>query len=246
MMTSQFKIEGMTCQSCVAKVTTELQKLPSVESVVVDLNDKLATLKSKDRITLLAVQNSLSRFSKYSVLNFAENDAKSNLSPTDELVVSKFITYKPLIILFSYVFLVSVAYQFYHKHLDINLFMNHIMAGFFIGLSFFKFLNLTAFAESFAGYDPIARNWTSYGLIYPFIELGLGLLFISETYLLIANVVTVFILASTTIGVISKLQKKSKLVCACAGAGFNLPLSGVTVLENAVMIAMALLNLRIL
>lgn len=217
-----------------------------MDSIVVNLSDKSATINSEHAINLQAVQNKLAGFSKYSVLNFSESISDKKLNISENLVVSKFTTYKPLIILFGYVFLVSASYQIYHKHFDFHLFMNHLMAGFFIGLSFFKLLNLKAFAGSFTGYDPLARKWPSYAMIYPFVELGLGLLFISGAYLLAANVVTVFILASTTIGVVVKLRNKSKLLCACAGAGFNLPLSGVTVFENVAMMLMAGYNFLIL
>lgn len=104
--------------------------------------------------------------------------------------------------------------------------MNHVMAGFFIGWSFFKFLNLKAFAESFAGYGPLAKKCLLYDLMYPFIELGLRILFVSATNLLAANLVAIFILAITKFDVVKKLRMKSKLICACAGAGFRLPLSG--------------------
>ena len=246
MIVSRFKIDGMTCMSCVAKVTAELEKLPSVESVKVDLNEKSATLNSEHAIQLPAVQNTLAGFSKYSVLEFSENSKSKMVSqPSEVLTVSKFKTYKPLIILFSYVFLVSLSYQLFQKNFNAPLLMNHIMAGFFIGLSFFKMLDLKSFAESFAGYDPLAKKWRGYSLAYPFIELGLGLLFITAIMPIIANGVTVFILATTTYGVIKKLRSKSKLLCACAGAGFSLPLSGVTVFENAIMILMAVYNLQI-
>ncbi len=247
MITSRFKIDGMTCQSCVAKVTTALKNLPSVDSVVVSLNDKSATLNSALPVELPAVRDVLAHFSKYSVLNFSESALPSDFKKTDEsAAVSKLVTYKPLIVLFSYVFFVSMSYQIFQKQFEIHIFMNHIMAGFFIGLSFFKMLSLNAFAESFSGYDPLAKKWLSYGLLYPFIELALGLLFITATNLLFANLITIFILTLTTYGVVKKLQTKSKLLCACAGAGFSLPLSGVTVFENAVMILMALYNLQVL
>ncbi len=117
------------------------------------------------------------------------------------------------------------------------------MAGFFIGLSFFKFLDLNSFAEAFSNYDPLAQRISGYGRVYPFIELILGLMFISEVGFLGANIITIVILSVTTFGVIKRLQSKSKIQCACAGAGFNLPLSYVTVFENLAMIIMALYGL---
>ncbi len=122
---------------------------------------------------------------------------------------------------------------------DSHLFMNHLMAGFFIGLSFFKFLDLKAFAESFSSYDPIAQRWLNYGYIYPFIELTIGLMFIASLALPLANALTIFILSASTIGVYKRLQSKSAFQCACLGTTFNLPLSNVTIAENLMMILMA-------
>ena len=121
--------------------------------------------------------------------------------------------------------------------------MNHLMAGFFIGLSFFKFLDLKSFATAFANYDPIAKKWKPYGAIYPFVELTLGFLFIADKFLNFANVMTIVVLTATTIGVYNKIKSKSNFQCACLGAGFNLPLSNVTIFENLAMVAMASIGL---
>ena len=137
-----------------------------------------------------------------------------------------------------------MAYQVSLGSFNSHLFMNHIMAGFFIGLSFFKFLDLKAFAESFSSYDPIAQRWLSYGYIYPFIELILGLLFIAGKFLLIANSATVIVLTLTTYGVYKRLQSKSSFQCACLGTTFNLPLSNVTIAENLIMIVMSLYSIN--
>ena len=80
---------------------------------------------------------------------------------------------------------------------------------------------------------------TGYG---PFIELALGFLFISGKFLQIASVMTILILAVTTVGVIQRLKSKSQFQCACLGAVFSLPLSYVTVFENGAMIFMASLG----
>ncbi len=147
--------------------------------------------------------------------------------------------YKPLLLLVVFILLGSAAFQVSLGAFDGHLFMNHLMAGFFIGFSFFKLLDLTAFAQSFAGYDPIARILPSYGSIYPFVELSLGLLFLSGVGLPAAKVLTILVLSPTTYGVYQKLRNKGQIECACLGTGFNLPLSNLTIAENLAMIAMA-------
>lgn len=175
-------------------------------------------------------------------IKFDSEPEKYLTTPTTEKKMeeeSTFITYKPLIITFTFVFLISLAVQINLGHWHWHLFMSSIMAGFFIGLSFFKFLDLKSFAEAFSNYDPIAQKFVSYGLIYPFIELLLGLAYIAGVGLLIANISTTLVLSFTTYGVVKMLRSNQKFQCACLGAGFNLPLSKVTVIENLAMIAMA-------
>lgn len=235
MITQKFSISGMTCQKCVEKITSSLKGIAGVTSVTVQLAEGTVTLEATTDLELTTVQESLAVYEKYVVTNFTGLVS----DPEVQTNTSKFIIYKPLIIIFFYVILVSTSFQIYHGSFQPHLFMNHLMGGFFIGLSFFKILSLKAFADSFSTYDPVAKRITGYGLGYPFIELALGLLFIANLYLLIANVITVVILSVTTIGVLKRLQSKNQIQCACLGTAFNLPLSYVTVFENAVMILMA-------
>lgn len=45
------------------------------------------------------------------------------------------------------------------------------------------------------------------------------------------------------IGVIQSVVQKRQIKCACLGIGFNLPMSTVTIVEDALMIAMAVFML---
>ena len=234
-MNSTFIIQGMTCSSCVKTITERLSTLPEVDSVQVDLEKSSAEISSNRTITLTEIKSALSDLPKYTV--------QEQSAPIMDAKKSFLKTYQPLFLVFAFILLVSIANQIRLQTFNSQLFMNHIMAGFFIGLSFFKFLDLHAFAESFAGYDPIAKRWMSYGLIYPFIELGLGFLFIAGIALTMANIATLLILSLTTIGVYQRLQTKSAFQCACLGTTFNLPLSNITIAENLVMIGMALFGL---
>ena len=234
---SAFKIEGMTCQNCVQTITGRLSNIAGVQDINVSLENKEVVLNADRPIKLAEAIYAITDLTKYKISSLSPSASNTNPSP------SKLKTYKPLIIIFSYVFLVSVAFQISQGSFHLHLFMNHIMAGFFIGLSFFKFLDLKAFAESFSSYDPIAQRWLFYGKIYPFIELTLGALFIAGVYLNIANMLTIIVLAATTYGVYNRLQSKSNFQCACLGTGFSLPLSWVTISENLVMICMAAFQL---
>lgn len=227
-----YNIQGMTCGSCVNTIQSRLMTLTGVASAKVSLIDKNVEISADRIISLEDVQKSFVDLPKYSFSN--------NITRPVQPPKSYFKTYKPLFIIFSFILLTSTAYQFSLSDFHFHVFMNHIMAGFFIGLSFFKFLDLQAFAESFSNYDPLAKRFSNYGFIYPFIELTLGLSFISGLWLMQAQILTIILLSITTIGVWQKLQRKSQFECACLGTAFSLPLSNLTIAENAVMIVMSL------
>lgn len=228
MENSTFTIEGMTCQSCVKTITECISGLAKVSVVDVSLETKSVAITADRKLRLSEVASALAASPKYKVSDVTELKKESLLK-----------TYKPLITVFSFILLTSLAYQVSTGVFNSHVFMNHLMAGFFLGLSFFKLLDLKAFAESFSGYDPLAQRWLTYGFIYPFIELSLGLLFIANVALGVANLLTIIILAITTFGVYKRLQSKNRFQCACLGTAFSLPLSNVTIAENVAMILMA-------
>lgn len=238
---SSYSIQGMTCQACVKTITKKILAIPDVISVDVSLENKNVNILASRSIALSEVSKSLVDSPKYIVHEF--RPAVSVVTPETAVENSLLKTYKPLIAIFTFIFLVSLAYQVSLGTFNLHLFMNHIMAGFFIGLSFFKFLDLKSFAESFSSYDPVAQRWLNYGFVYPFVELLLGLLFIASKALVFANAATIIVLSTTTYGVYKRLQSKSKFQCACLGTTFSLPLSNVTIAENVAMILMAIYSL---
>jgi uncharacterized membrane protein YphA (DoxX/SURF4 family) len=121
--------------------------------------------------------------------------------------------------------------------------MEHFMAGFFLVFSFFKMLNLQGFAETYSTYDIVAKKWNGWGYVYAFIELALGIAFLIGFNPLITNGVTFVVMSLSIIGVLQSVMNKRKIRCACLGAVFNLPMSTVTIIEDALMIAMSFIML---
>lgn len=111
------------------------------------------------------------------------------------------------------------------------------MAGFFLVFSFFKLLNLTAFADSYQMYDIVAKRSRAYALGYPFVELRLA--YLTDFQPQLTNVVTLIVMGVSTIGVLQSILSKKKIRCACLGAVFNLPMSVVTLIEDLLMVEMA-------
>ncbi|HEY8388893.1 MAG TPA: heavy metal-associated domain-containing protein [Parasegetibacter sp.] len=148
-----------------------------------------------------------------------------------------FQTYKPILLVFSYILTATLL-------IEINGFnqmrwMNNFMAGFFLVFSFFKLIDLRGFAENYSSYDIIAKRWRGWGYLYAFIELALGLAFLSGFNPIVTNAVTFVVMTISIIGVLQSVLNKQKIKCACLGAVFNLPMSTITIIEDALMIAMS-------
>jgi len=114
------------------------------------------------------------------------------------------------------------------------------MGGFFLVFSFFKFLDIEGFVNSYKGYDLLARRWNAYGYIYPFLELGLGIGWCTAGHSVEVAAATVGIMGFSAIGVIQAVVKKQSIQCACLGTVFNLPMTTVTIVEDLLMVGMAL------
>lgn len=153
-------------------------------------------------------------------------------------------TYYPLLLIIGYILLTTVAIELTQTNGDLSQFSMHrwmmnFMAGFFLVFSFFKLINIKAFASSYAMYDLLAQRFPSYGLIYPFIELALGLAYVLHWQPTITNTITLLVMAFSSLGVIRAVFNKQKIRCACLGSVFNLPMSTITIIEDLTMAGMA-------
>ena len=81
-------------------------------------------------------------------------------------------------------------------------------------------------------------NW--YGLVYPFIEVGLGVAYLLKFHLFYVNLITFFLMSIGALGVGIALHRGERLMCACLGAVFKVPMTYVTLVEDLLMAVMAL------
>lgn len=155
-------------------------------------------------------------------------------------------SYQPLIVIISLLVLVTgvlALRDFLIGQFRWQTTMMHFMAGFFLVFSGFKLLDLKGFAEGYSTYDLLAQRVFSYGYMYPFIELYLGLLYTVQFVSPRVNLFTFILMAFSGIGVLIKLIRKEKFQCACLGTFLKVPLTKVTLVEDFGMAAMALLML---
>jgi copper chaperone CopZ len=233
-MTHTYQLNGMTCSSCEGKVKKALELVDNVTHVSVSKEANTATVSMEKHIPLSELQNALD--SKYQISAIDHNE-------TVEQTRSWFETYKPILLIFFYISLVTGLIQFTNHHFDYMQAMQHFMAGFFLVFSFFKMLNLKGFAESYMMYDVLARKIPVWGYLYAFIELGLGISYLLNFNPIFTNAVTFIVMSISIIGVLQSVLNKQKIQCACLGAVFNLPMSTVTIIEDGLMIAMSLIML---
>lgn len=229
----------MTCGGCVAKVKAQLESLPQVQNTTVQLQEPHAIINSTSEISESKLEAVLQEKGNYSIQKIEEPKSSEEV----ELPEIKVSTYQPLILIVSFILGGSVLAQFPFEEFSISDFMRHFMAGFFVVFSFFKLLNLKGFSDSYAMYDIVAGKWKGWGLIYPFIELGLGIAYWINFEPQITNWITVIVLGVSSIGVIKSNLDKKKIKCACLGDVFNLPMSTVTIVEDLLMVAMAVFML---
>ena len=233
MILKTYQIMGMHCMGCVNKVHQALVSHDYISEADVNLEKSRVKLNMTDLLQLQEIKSILKNVGEYEVLELQDqtNTKKSKLS-----------TYKPLLLVIGFVLLVSLLSSFKTSFHLMN-WMTNFMGGFFIAFSFFKFLDLNGFSNSFATYDIIAKKWKGYGKIYPFIELGLGVAYLLALQSAITNIICILILSASTIGVIKAVWSKKQIQCACLGTVFNLPMSTVTIIENFTMISMAIISL---
>lgn len=233
-MTYTYKIEGMTCGNCASKVKSQLLMLPEVESANVTVNPPQATITMQRHIGVETLQGAISKAGNYSI----KADEHDHTHATMERKSSWFDTYKPLVLLFTFITGLSLIGAF-NTGFSAMKWMNLFMASFFIAFSFFKFLNLKGFADSYSSYDLLAKKLPIYGYVYPFIELFLGIAYLTGFNPLITNSITLVVMGFSSLGVIQSVLNKRQIQCACLGTVFNLPMSTVTIVEDLLMVAMA-------
>ena len=232
-MTHSYTVAGITCEGCVAKVKSKLLMHPDVLAADVKLEGQKATITMQQHISVDELQNAIGKDTKYKISEDAIDHSKHAMNA--EETKSWLATYKPLLLIGA--FISGVAFLTADGSLHTG--MNTFMAGFFLVFSFFKLLNLKGFADSYAMYDLLARKVPAYGFIYPFIELGLGIAFLTAFNPVFTNWATVIVMGFSSIGVIQSVLNKKKIQCACLGAVFDLPMSTVTIIEDLLMVAMA-------
>jgi copper chaperone CopZ len=219
---------NLRCAGCIDTIRPHLDALPGLRhwSADVDVPDKPLTVEGD--VSTEAVRVAMKQ-AGYEILG------ETQLTPPEPKP-----SYYPLVLIVAYLLGITLAVEAIAGSLDVMRAMRHFMAGFFLVFSFFKLLDLPAFAMAYTQYDVIAQRWRGYGYLYPFLELTLGAAYLVNWQPTITNIATAVLMAVGTVGVLQTIFAKRKVKCACLGAAINLPVATVTLIEDAGMGLMAL------
>lgn len=126
---------------------------------------------------------------------------------------------------------------------DLMIWLEWFMGGFMIIFGSFKLIGYEMFIQMFPKYDPIAARSKAYTMAYPFIELFLGFLFVSNLLPMFRNLATLVIFGIGAWGVLKYISRTSNetIKCACLGDIIKLPLSNVTLIEDVLMAGMSVI-----
>lgn len=234
-MTHTYNITGMTCGGCLSKVKSELLKIGDITEADVQLAEPQATITMQKHIPVSYLQNKLSTAGNFKI---SEADHGMHHHKTEALETAGWLqTYKPVLLIGAFITGISLLIE--AQGFNLERWMSNFMAAFFLVFSFFKFLDLKGFADNYSSYDIVAKKWPAWGYVYAFIELGLGIAYLMRLNPLVTNIVTFVVMSISIVGVLQSVMSKQKIKCACLGAVFNLPMSTITIIEDAAMILMS-------
>lgn len=226
-----YRIEGMHCAACVEKIKSALT--PHFKVMDVTLNPPRLEIEADNPPLVSDLNIHIASAGNYRVQLAADADEKTN----------GISLYYPIFLITAYIVGIAFINNFHWPVMNWQGWMNQFMAGFFLVFSAFKLLDIRGFAEGYSTYDLLARRWYAYGYVYPFLELSLGILYLTQWLPTITELATVIIMGFSSFGVINSLLKKQKIQCACLGTVLKVPLSSVTLIEDLTMVILALVTL---
>lgn len=151
-------------------------------------------------------------------------------------------SYRPVIALFSITALLALAVSYATIGNPFTLRAAEWFIGFsMVVLALLKLQNIETFSTMFLNYDLLARRWAPYSYIYPFAEALAGLLMVAGVLTWLSAPVALVIGAIGAVSVFKAVYvDKRELKCACVGGSSNVPLGFVSLLENVMMVVMAI------
>ena len=147
--------------------------------------------------------------------------------------------YRPLIVLTALTFLAGLAISM-PSGFAMTEFMHGFMGTFLLFFAALKLFDISGFKKGFVQYDLLAKRLPFYAFVYPFLELGLALGYLSFACPLYVYGFTIGLFGFGTLGVAWALRQGLNIDCPCMGTVLKVPLSTVTLSEDIIMVVMGL------
>ena len=150
-----------------------------------------------------------------------------------------------IIIIINY----AISYLYYSFPLWSMMNMQVLMWVWFLMFGLMKLPDIKWFSTLFRQYDPLAKYINWYALLYPFLEIGLWILYLRDMqmrYSLLINMLTAIITSITSLGIIYTLYQGSKIKCACMWNKMTTPLWRPSLIEQIGMCVMAVWMISIM
>lgn len=154
---------------------------------------------------------------------------------------AKTLTYTPILAVFAVTALMALAASqaAYGSVLTVRA-VEWFIAFSMAVLAMLKLRDLESFSSMFLNYDLLAKRWVPYAYLYPFLELGVGVLMIAGVLTWLSAPVGLLIGGIGAVSVFKAVYvDKRELKCACVGGDSNVPLGFISLTENVMMIGMA-------
>lgn len=148
-------------------------------------------------------------------------------------------SHKAVVVIFALLTFFTLFHQWLHGTWNGMQAMRDFMGGYFLIFGFFKIIDLSGFVHAYKNYNIIAPYMPLYAYVFPFIQIALGILYVTNTFMLFANITNFLVMSLGFISISIKLIKKEIIPCACLGTLFRHPLSLVSLLENFLMVGMS-------
>ena len=221
-MKTKLDIQGMHCAACVERLTAAFGKVPGVRA---------ARGAGKYAVTGISVPQEGTTTAAGGVGTHEHGTEAAAGEPRPSLY--------PLVLIVGFIAGIAGLATFVRGDGSWHTFMLDFMAGFFLVFSFFKLLDLRGFADAYATYDIVAKRSRAYAMVYPFIELALGVAYLVRWQPTVTNSVALGLMLVGSIGVLRAVLSRRAIRCACLGTALNLPMTTVTLVEDLGMAAMA-------
>lgn len=119
----------------------------------------------------------------------------------------------------------------------------HAIMGFLLcSLALQRLMDLRAFADAFRRYDLLGMRWRGYGFVYPFLQLGLGLGYLSFVAPVQIYFATTLLCTFSVAGALSSIHRRG-LQHSHGAASLSAPANALMLAETGILLVTALVML---